>query len=365
MIGFARMLKNGFEQTGHQVTECHPRPFFARFAKKQSFMGKWCAYADKYLRFPRQLRHQVRKWKTDLVHVCDHSNALYLPAIQELPHTITCHDVIAIRSGLGHFQQAQVGKLGKKLQSRILANLRTAEYVNCDSENSRGDLTELAPELANKSNVIHLGFNQPMMPIEEPVARKLLREKLPAATKPFILHVGNDAWYKNRMAVLGVFSLFRKSFGQPVQLALVGPPLNKEHSSYAIREGFIDEVIVVESSSTEVLRALYSKAIALVFPSLYEGFGWPPLEAQACGCPVIASPLGSLSEILANGGIIEHPDNLEAYASTLSRLENDDVFRNQEITKGHKNAKRFDAQNTITAYLKTYEDILARRKATL
>ena len=149
-----------------------------------------------------------------------------------------------------------------------------------------------------------------------------------------------------------------------MQLVLVGPPLNKEQSSFAIREGFIDDVIVVESSSTEVLRALYSNALALVFPSLYEGFGWPPLEAQACGCPVIASPLGSLSEILADGGILEHPDNLEAYASTLLRLEDDTTFRKREIARGHANAKRFDARNTTSGYLETYQDILARRKAT-
>lgn len=362
MIGFARMLKNGLEQSGLQVTECYPRPFFGRFARKRSYLGKWFAYADKYLQFPRKLR--LRKRTHDLVHICDHSNALYLPCLRDLPHAITCHDVIAIRSALGHFPQALVGKLGRQLQSRILANLRTAEYVTCDSENSRVDLAKLAPELDNRSNVVHLGFNQPMMPMEEPVARKLLRATLSPSTRPFLLHVGNDAWYKNRKGTLDVFSLFRKRFGKPIQLVLVGPPLNKEQSSFAIREGFMDDVIVVESSSTEVLRALYSKALALVFPSLYEGFGWPPLEAQACGCPVIASPLGSLSEILADGGILEHPDNLEAYASTLLRLEDDTTFRKREIARGHENAKRFDARNTTNGYLETYQDILARRKAT-
>ena len=96
-----------------------------------------------------------------------------------------------------------------------------------------------------------------------------------------------------------------------MKLVLVGPPLSDSQCVFAKKEGCHKDIIQVADITDDLLRALYSNALALVFPSLYEGFGWPPLEAQACGCPVVASPLGSLSEILENGGGWPHVSTLQ------------------------------------------------------
>ena len=120
----------------------------------------------------------------------------------------------------------------------------------------------------------------------------------------------------------------------------------------------MDEIVRIDQVSTELLRALYSTAQALIFPSLYEGFGWPPLEAQSCGCPVVASPLGSLSEILEKGGILIDPENYGGYTEAINRLETDVGFRDQEIEKGFSNARRFDAKKTVAEYLTVYERVI-------
>jgi glycosyltransferase involved in cell wall biosynthesis len=160
---------------------------------------------------------------------------------------------------------------------------------------------------------------------------------------------------------LKIFSSFRKRFGKAIKLVLVGPSLNGKQQAFAKQEGLIDEIIRLSEISERLLRALYSTAVALVFPSLYEGFGWPPLEAQACGCPVVASPLGSLSEILEKGGILIDPKNHEEYAKTIHRLHEDIEFRDQEIRRGSSNANRFDATKTASEYLSLYKQVVSRK----
>ncbi len=358
MLGFARMLRNGLEQTGLNISECYPKSFFGRFSGNSSRFRKWLAYVDKYLIFPATIGKLLKNLSPDLVHLCDHSNSVYIPSFGNVAKLVTCHDVIAIRSALEDFPQTKIGGMGKKLQARIFRNLKQADHVTCDSENSRQDLQNLAPCLRNKSNVVHLGFNQPMQRMKEDEAKRVMSSLALSSSTPFLLHVGNDAWYKNRCGLLEIYSTHRKMFGAGMKLLLVGPPLNERQRSFASKEGFMDEIVRIDQVSTELLRALYSTAQALIFPSLYEGFGWPPLEAQSCGCPVVASPLGSLSEILEKGGILIDPENYGGYTEAINRLETDVGFRDQEIEKGFSNARRFDAKKTVAEYLTVYERVI-------
>ena len=364
MLGYARMLKNGIEQAGEEVSELYPRPVLGRFGSSMPRIRKWFAYVDKFLIFPSALRRHLHELRPNLVHVCDHSNSIYLPSLGYCPCLVTCHDIIAIGSALGHFTQTRIGFLGKKLQSRIFRDLKRADHVTCVSENSRQDLGKLAPCLTDRSNVVHSGFNQPMNPMKRADALKEIRALGMSANQRFVVHVGNDAWYKNRSGLLRIFSSFRKRFGKSVKLVLVGPPLNERQWSYAKQGGFAEDILVAHRADNELLQALYSLAIALIFPSLYEGFGWPPLEAQACGCPVVASPLGSLSEILEKGGVLIDPEDHAEYAETINRLNEDDEFRDQEIERGFSNAGRFDANKTVAEYILTYERVIESKRTT-
>lgn len=363
MIGFARMLRAGLEEINGQVEEIWPHPVFGKIGRCIPKVGKWLAYADKYLIFPKALRRRLNEVSPDITHICDHSNSVYLPYIAKGSHLVTCHDIMAIRSARGHFPQVKVGSLGKKLQARIFRGLKLSDHVTCDSENSRQDLVSLAPCLESKSDVVHLGFNQPMTPMTKQTASSIIADLGISEKEKFLLHVGNDAWYKNRAGLLQIFSSFRRKREGQTKLVLVGPPLSDNQCAFAKKEGFHKDIIQVADITDEELRALYSSALALVFPSLYEGFGWPPLEAQACGCPVVASPLGSLSEILEKGGILIDPKNKEGYAETINRLAGDREFRKVEIKHGHSNAERFDAKRTVSEYHSIYKKLIGRKSA--
>ena len=102
---------------------------------------------------------------------------------------------------------------------------------------------------------------------------------------------------------------------------------------------------------------LYSGARALVFPSLYEGFGLPPLEALACGTPVIASNRGSLPEIVGDGGLLLEPDDLEGLAAAMQKLLSDDTLREDLREKGLAHAARFSWEKTARETLAVYREV--------
>jgi len=361
MLGFAHMLREGLEQGDQAVDELWPRSILGKIGRCAPKVGKWLAYADKYLIFPKALRRRLNETSPDIIHICDHSNSVYVPFIVQENHLVTCHDIMAIRSARGHFPQVKIGFLGRKLQARIFRGLKLSDHVTCDSENSRQDLVSLAPCFASRSDVVHLGFNQPMTPMLKQRATSIISALGISEKEQFLMHVGNDAWYKNRLGLLQIFSSFRKKSVGQMKLVLVGPPLSDNQCVFAKKEGFHKDIIQVADITDVLLRALYSRALAFVFPSLYEGFGWPPLEAQACGCPVVASPLGSLSEILEKGGILIDPKNKEEYAENINRLAGNREFREVAIKRGLSNAERFDSKKTVSEYLSIYKKLIERK----
>ena len=107
-----------------------------------------------------------------------------------------------------------------------------------------------------------------------------------------------------------------------------------------------------------MLEALYNGALALLFPSRFEGFGWPAIEAQACGCPVLCSDAGSLGEVVGDGGFVRAPDDEEAFAGELGRLLADDAARSRWMEAGFQNVTRFRTDTMIDRYIELHEELL-------
>ena len=123
----------------------------------------------------------------------------------------------------------------------------------------------------------------------------------------YLLHVGSSAWYKNRKAILSAFSqLLNNSHFPSVNLVFVGPRLQEEELTDETKtwmENNKSRVVVLDQVDEPNLRQVYRHARAFVFPSFVEGFGWPPLEANAMGCPVITTRTGAIADILGNSAI--------------------------------------------------------------
>jgi glycosyltransferase involved in cell wall biosynthesis len=173
-------------------------------------------------------------------------------------------------------------------------------------------------------------------------------------TKPFVLHVGQNHARKNRAGVIRAFA--RASREIDCRLVLAGPSLNPELQELIREEGITDRVTVVIKPSNEVLEALYNRALALLFPSRYEGFGWPLIEAQASGCPVICSRCAPFAEVVGSSAIVRDADDERGFAADIVRLARDGAERETWVGKGLANAKRFNPEQMTARYIDVYRE---------
>ena len=169
--------------------------------------------------------------------------------------------------------------------------------------------------------------------------------------RPFGLHVGSNLRRKNREAILRIVALVKEKWNG--QIVFAGEPLNAELRRLARELGIADQVVQVPDATNEVLEALYNRAVALLYPSRFEGFGWPVIEAQACGCPVICSNSGPLPEVAGDAGLFHPVEDEAAFAADLVCLTGP-VARARWSDKGLVNAKRFSTTRMIDDYITIY-----------
>src|SRR5580700_10846422 len=141
MRRFADLLALQLPRLGISTELLRPAPVFGRLRRSAGGAGKWLGYLDKFVLFPRTLQNRVRQCDGEiLVHICDHSNAVYTRVLAGIPHLVTCHDLLAIRSALGEFPGRRVRGSGRLYQRWILRGLNAAKQVACISTATYRDI---------------------------------------------------------------------------------------------------------------------------------------------------------------------------------------------------------------------------------
>jgi glycosyltransferase involved in cell wall biosynthesis len=222
------------------------------------------------------------------------------------------------------------------------------------------DVERIVGGPAQNRRVILNGLNHPYGQIsrEEAMGRLSQASQLKPET-PFVLHVGSNLSRKNRMGVIRAFALASREVD--LQLVLVGPQLTPQLQEVIVAEGVGERVTVIVKPGNEVLEALYNVALALFFPSRYEGFGWPLIEAQACGCPVICSRCGPFPEVMGTSAIVRDVDDERGFAGDIVRLAEEAPAREACIAAGLENARRFDQERMVAGYLDVYRELAGRQ----
>ena len=329
MLRFGKLLASEQSQSLHfEIQEIFPPPVFTKICPIGK-LRKWAAYVDKYLFFPKRLKKEFLspKGSVSLIHIIDHSNAVYLPLLKRITRAkkiITCHDLIAIRTARGDFDQApKTSKSGRRLQNWISDSLHHADYYACDSRQTQEDLNRLIPLSKEKSSVLHLGTEPDSTTASE---KKDLSKILPIdpLTTNFLLHVGSAAWYKNRKAVFRSFMHAQRCLPEyDLKLVLVGPAPQKEELDVNLTT-FLrlnqDSIYSMKGLSEKNLHFLYRKAKIMVFPSFIEGFGWPPLEAASHGCPIISTRTGAIHDLLGEYCHYADPNSQKIINQTVIKL---------------------------------------------
>ena len=367
---YSTLLQKELLNAGLDVNLIRPEPYFGKLIAGTSGLGKLLGYLDKFLVFPRVLKRNLTSLQDDennkdlppLIHICDHSNSIYVKYLSDFPHLVTCHDLMAIRSARGDFPQNPTSFSGRILQNVILKGLMAARYVVCDSYNSRQDLIALDPTRESRCSTIHAGFNYDYTRMDQRDAQLHLQKMGLPDNMRFVLHVGNDSWYKNRQGVLRIFHQVLHDFMDfDLNCVFAGRPLSPEQKSYTQKFNLEPRVFNLQNLTHEELRALYSTADLLLYPSHYEGFGWPPLEAQACGCPVVASQRGSLKEVLETSALTAEPSDEAAFITHVKNILSSDILGNELRKKGYENIKRFSTNEMIKSYIAVYHQLVDKQ----
>jgi glycosyltransferase involved in cell wall biosynthesis len=360
MQRFGTMMLHGLRAAGVAAELIVPRPVFGNFCAAGNFVAKWLGYIDKFLLFPRQLHERVSKLQPAIVHICDHSNAMYDRWIESAPVVVTCHDLLAVRGALGEETNCPASLTGKILQRWILRGLRHADEVVCDSQATEADARRLVSRggTTPRIGLVHLGLNYPFRKLPDTeVSERLAKVACFDQTKPYILHVGSNLRRKNRDGALRIFALCKDKWN--ARLVFVGDALTPELRSLAANLGISDRIAEVPDASDELLEALYSRAVALLYPSRFEGFGWPVIEAQACGCPVVCSNSGPLPEAGGDAALFHDPDDEAGFAADLLRLL-DPARRGTWSERSLRNAERFSGKRMVSQYLGIYHSLGAK-----
>lgn len=346
MQRFTRLMERGLREAGHEVMVCRPIPIAGRAALWRG-AKKWTGYVDKFILFPFTLQDAM-EW-ADVVHICDHSNAMYVRHFSRRPHLVTCHDLIAIRSATGELKPHGTRWTGRQLQRLILRSLERAQHVVCVSRATERDLLRSSRLNSSAISVIHNGLDYGYPAPVDATKHGVLGL---STGQRFLLHVGGNQWYKNRLGLLHIFRSVKKySQAGDLSLVMAGEPFTREMRAYVAENCLEDSVIELTDVAEEGLHTLYSTAAMMLFPSLYEGFGWPIIEAQAYGCPVVTSNRPPMDEIGGQGAVYVDPENIDsAGAAIVESLSCAPALRELAV----RNVERFRPAVMINAYVDLY-----------
>jgi glycosyltransferase involved in cell wall biosynthesis len=289
----------------------------------------------------------ARRHGVDLMH----SLASTAPVWGSFRRVVTVHDLIYAR-----FPDAHSGLRDKGMRLLVPWSARRADLLIADSQSTRDDLVELLGIPAGQIDVVPLGIGTTQH--ETALGERDVRERFGLGERPVVLALSAKRPHKNLLALIG--ALARIASEQRPVLVLPGYPTAHEAElrDRARELGVEEDVRFAAWVSTAELEGLWALARAFVFPSLYEGFGLPVLEAMARGVPVACSSASSLPEVAGDAALLFDPDDESDMAGALARILSDEGLRERLVSLGRARAARFSWARTGRLTLESYARVL-------
>ncbi len=299
---------------------------------------------DKWVMYIFHARRHQGDWNI----IVDEGYSHLLLGLDPWKTSVVCHDVNPLIYDKTPLMQVIVYKLKLRLMARARHIIATSQYT-------KSKILEKCPYIKpDKVKVVYNGISKQFRVIEDDVILDDFRTRYNLKGRKVILHVGKDSWYKNFSSLIRAFNLLSE---ENTFLVKIGNITNDESGlidEFNLRNNMLN-IKEIPLKDHEDLVKFYNIADVFVFPSLNEGFGWPPLEAMACGCPVVSSNWSSLPEVCGDACLYVDPMNPTDIAEKINMMIDDDKLRRGLTKKGLINAKRFTWGETVKEVINLME----------
>ena len=283
-----------------------------------------------------------------------HSPDYVLPPLRRGRKLVTIHDLSFLR-----YPEGAEPSLRRYLSRAVPHAVSQADLVLADSQNTRQDIIELLGVTPGKVEVLYPGVDDRFRSLKDEELLQRVRD-LYGLSSPFILSLGTLEPRKNLILLLDAYAALGAAGDMSHKLVIAGGKgwlyegLFRKVQELSLEK----EVIFLGFVADEDLPALYNLAEVFVFPSLYEGFGLPPLEAMACGTPVITSRSSSLPEVVGEAGLMVSSTDSEALAQAMRSALDDPTVREDLARKGVQQAQKFSWQKAGQKLLTIYQSLV-------
>lgn len=295
---FTEMLRSGLSSKGHRVEVYTPEAVLMNKLKIPG-LRKWMGYIDSLLIFPMRFKRLMKNMPHDTLFVLtDNALGPWMSMLKDKPHVIHCHDFLAYYSSTGKITENPTSSTGKIYQNLIKKGFCQGKNFISVSKKTKADLENILSEKPRLSEVIYNGLNPVFSPIDVRTSRNEISRLCSAdLSAGYIMNIGVNVWYKNKIGVMKIYEKWRETTGKSLPLLMVGPNPGIEVQDRIKVSPYASDIFMIENLSDEQIVKCYSGASVMLFPSLYEGFGWPIAEALACACPVITTNEAPMNEV--------------------------------------------------------------------
>src|SRR6202043_1686275 len=306
----------------------------------------------------REFRNAMKRLDCDLAHI---PNLFSLPRALPCPYVMTVHDMLEHMSRARE-QSGFWRSLYFQTTKRVLAGAARIFAVSNFTRNEIEKLFDIPPE---RIEVVYNAIDERFLSGHATAADRDLIARRYQVTYPFLLYAGRVSPHKNVVRMIEAFSALKTELERDhaypdLKLIIIGDDLsgNPDLRRTVIRSGVQNDVRFLGFVPIEVLRIFYDEAKIFVFPSLYEGFGLPPLEAMVHGTPVVTSNVSSLPEVVGNAAVRVNPENLLETLRALHRVLMDQSLRKRMKERGYLQAAHFSWETSVRRILEAYGQVV-------
>jgi glycosyltransferase involved in cell wall biosynthesis len=309
-----------------------------------------------------EMNRVISGLEVDLVHM---PHTFWRPLLSKAPYVITVHDL------LDYMYRARTNNSMSRMVHSYLTRhvMHHAARIFAVSNFTKRDVSRYFNIKSEKIEVVYNALDENFMRGHSSAAEQALVRGRYQLDSPFLLYAGRISPHKNVARIIEAFSALKgelaKDASYPdLKLIIIGDEVSKNPDirRAVIRSGMQHEVRFLGFVPIDVLRVFFDMAKVFVFPSLYEGFGLPPLEAMAHGTPVVTSNTSALPEVVGNAAMLVNPENVFEISRALQRVLTDQSLRDRMKTAGIEQVRRFSWEASVRRMVEVYTEVVAEHR---